>query len=533
MNHTLTPFGVLWKRSSILVSVGLVLLFLLLRLGRVWMGSIPFMLDHARDALVVLEMINSKSPTLIGPAASIQGLFFGPLWYYLLLPVYLIHYDPIISLLPVLLIGTITFCLMWRYYGIIAAVIVATTTTWIWTTTSAWNPFPLTLSSLAYLLLLSWIVNTKNYSNKLTFFAYCLLGLAISSGFHFSSAYAIFYLPIMVVVVLLYRVRPTLLQMLGFVSALCALFVPQFAFELRNDWLQTRSVLRYFSSGESPSPSVESMLDLAKGIWGYLISGTLPDVSWLPAVVENVILGVLLVVLITITWKKKRSFRKYPHLIISSLMILIPIVSYIFLHFSPWYILGMLPAMTVIIAWTWSWLSQRYLTTIVGMYVLFSLLSFGNQMTIHIKDESLKFFTLHPKKEALLFVKDQAKNSPYASYHYVSDVYDYSYQYLYLTGGLKGDTIPVEFAYAPNVPAYVTGKDLALAEISRRHPKTVTNESAQLIFFIIEKPEYPELLVNWWQNQIPIDVLGERTIVDGLTVIWGTPQSPVVENEHE
>ncbi len=54
-------------------------------------GEVLFHTDLARDALIVEEMVETKRPDLIGPrAGGIPGLFFGPIWYYAMIPFFII-----------------------------------------------------------------------------------------------------------------------------------------------------------------------------------------------------------------------------------------------------------------------------------------------------------------------------------------------------------------------------------------------------------------------------------------------------------
>ena len=48
-----------------------------------------FIYDQGRDALQIERLISGDF-TLVGPSTGINGLFLGPLWYYLGIPGYLI-----------------------------------------------------------------------------------------------------------------------------------------------------------------------------------------------------------------------------------------------------------------------------------------------------------------------------------------------------------------------------------------------------------------------------------------------------------
>ncbi|MEK9147136.1 MAG: hypothetical protein AAB639_02980, partial [Patescibacteria group bacterium] len=53
-----------------------------LRIYLIARDSVPFAYDMGRDLLWTKDIVFYQTPTLIGPAASIWGVYFGPLWFY-------------------------------------------------------------------------------------------------------------------------------------------------------------------------------------------------------------------------------------------------------------------------------------------------------------------------------------------------------------------------------------------------------------------------------------------------------------------
>src|SRR5690606_2888006 len=142
------------------------------------------------DSLAILHLIETASLKLIGPWTSIPGLYFGPGWYYLLTPTYMIfHGHPIAGVVVMILLLLLAVFLSWQYIGKVEAVIIATTVGWASLAQSAWNPFPMALISLCVLILLFKILETNRLLARQAF----ALGFLASLGFHFSTAFAIFY----------------------------------------------------------------------------------------------------------------------------------------------------------------------------------------------------------------------------------------------------------------------------------------------------------------------------------------------------
>src|SRR3989304_9281168 len=62
----------------ILLAAAVLRVFIIVR------DSVPFAYDMGRDLLWAKDIAFYHIPTLIGPAASIWGVYFGPLWFYFL-----------------------------------------------------------------------------------------------------------------------------------------------------------------------------------------------------------------------------------------------------------------------------------------------------------------------------------------------------------------------------------------------------------------------------------------------------------------
>ena len=77
------------KTLPYLLGIFLIVLFLFLRFYKL-QDSFFFYNDMGRDLLVLLDMIQNHKPVLLGPQTSALPINQSPLYYYLLLPFYLI-----------------------------------------------------------------------------------------------------------------------------------------------------------------------------------------------------------------------------------------------------------------------------------------------------------------------------------------------------------------------------------------------------------------------------------------------------------
>ena len=173
------------KKDAFLISI--LFFSLITKTILVISGTIPFAFDHGKDSIAILHMVKTFSPKLIGPWTSIPGLFFGPAWYYLLGPAFfLTNGNPISAVFIMIALNLLTIYLAYKHFGKLEAIIFATIDAFIMLSTSAWNPFPMPLLMLLILIILK--------KKKLDFKDFFYLAIIASLAFHFSSAYAFFYL---------------------------------------------------------------------------------------------------------------------------------------------------------------------------------------------------------------------------------------------------------------------------------------------------------------------------------------------------
>lgn len=124
----------------------IVAISLTLRLFRI-ADYMTFLGDEGRDALVWLRMIRQGKFVLIGPQTSIGNMYLGPLFYYLMLPFFILMGTVGPSIGTALFAGATTY-LLWRTgkewfsarAGLVAALLYALSPVAIILSRSAWNP---------------------------------------------------------------------------------------------------------------------------------------------------------------------------------------------------------------------------------------------------------------------------------------------------------------------------------------------------------------------------------------------------------
>lgn len=510
-----------WRFPLFLIALGL-----LIRIFYLWGNTIPYMFDHARDSIEVMDFLRTGSPPLIGPRASIDGLFFGPGWYYLIAPFYWLGAGhPLSPVGAVLLLYVLEVFLAYKYFGKWPAVMMTLTPGWWWIALSAWNPFPLAFISLAILILLKQSREQQQVSLKQA----ALLGLLSGFGFHFSTAYAMFY-PVIIAIFLWYqKSKWNWRQFLMYAFCFGLPWLPQAAFEIRHDFIEVRAILAYLHTPSAVEFSLVKAFQTIGTICSTLFWANMPGSAFfdqhmsLRTGLGVVFALVFLLLFIRQFFRKKTTSQTPPNLLLESwLFILIPSLAYLFLHFSLWYVVGMYPAGAYIVSHYFSKLHKKYKLALILLYIAGAIFAMGQ----HFYTNRQVFLTgrnfLPAKLQAVKKVRELSHGQAFASYQFVPEVYDYTYQYLYYWQAEHGWPLPVEFSYAPNQPLYYPQKPELLATFGGDVPLPGTKP--MYLFYIVEKPEYQNVLDEWWAKQQPHKVIKEVEISPELKIYQAIPE---------
>ncbi|MBD3279512.1 MAG: hypothetical protein GF390_02250 [Candidatus Pacebacteria bacterium] len=503
------------------------LILLSTRLPIVFSQVIPFSFDHGKDSLAVLNMILNLKPKLVGPWTSVPGLYFGPAWFYLLLPIFVLTAGhPAAPILLMILILGVQIYLAYQYFGKLTAIIITSSPIWWTISTSAWNPFPMTLISLIILIIIKKIINQRSITSK----QLVILAVAAGLGFHFSSAFAIFY-PILISLSLIIRKIKLSWQQV-FLSLLSFLlpFVPQLIFEFRHNFWQTKALLTYLQIGATTAISLTkikaitlmTLKELRLAFWVLELNSSYPllnQVFNLAVLLFFILIGLLLGYL---AWccRSSWSWSKLKNTLIPEFIswLLLPLIGFWFLHFNVWYLLGMMPIIVIIIGQAFKFISEnlnKQIFTIIYSLLLiltplYHLKNFYDFNKIQLAKQR-QFLSI--KLQALAWIRQQSHGQSFAAYHYVPEVYDFAYQYLYFWQALAGQPLPTEFAYQPQATDYVPHKK-ALLRFFVRQPQPPPT----MIFYIVEQPTESALLKEWWSRQQFAKIIKELKLSDQLTV---------------
>lgn len=198
---------------------------------------------------IVKDIVVNHHPRLIGQLTSAPGIFIGPLFYYLLVPFFILFkMNPIGALLPVTLIGVLTtlsyFIVFSKLFnktaGFIAAFLQAILLPWI---TFDRTVVPSTLTNLWII----WYFYVTLQIARGNYFVLPLLGILIGLIWHIHIA----LVPTLFALPFAFSVSKKLPKLREFIWFLVTLFItnlPLIIFEVKHQFMQSKSLILNFTS---------------------------------------------------------------------------------------------------------------------------------------------------------------------------------------------------------------------------------------------------------------------------------------------
>jgi 4-amino-4-deoxy-L-arabinose transferase-like glycosyltransferase len=219
-------------------------------------GIFAFTFDGARDLLWVDNQIIFRKPSLIGPWGSLSGVFFGPLWFWLLaIPHIVSGGHPIgAALFNGIIVFSAVFIASFLYktysnrvaffiglFGFLSQAIIMI----------ARYPFSQHLLPLFTMLLIYSLVKILEGNKRFLFLSFFIVSLM----FHAEPPTALLSLPSIAITVLLSRQKQIFLNFKSLFLSSVAFIIPLsplILFDLRHDFIQFKAVLAFFT-GENQS----------------------------------------------------------------------------------------------------------------------------------------------------------------------------------------------------------------------------------------------------------------------------------------
>jgi hypothetical protein len=491
----------------------LVLISLFLKIGPTLGNNFPFTMDQARDMLAIRRMAVGLTPALVGPTTSINGVFLGPFWYYFNLPAFifsggnpaaLVYWQILWYHLAAIIFYIFTYKKNHLFVFIFSLLFIFVPT-FFYATRYSWNANAMPIFTLIYLVSLVETLTSPS-RNKLF-----LLGLIAGLSFQIEAAFAVLFFPFAFFSLLINNfsshggrrnsrmVKLLAWLTLGFVITL----IPQVLFELRHDFISTKTLLGEFTGQSDILGQKLTFIDrLNNRVSNYqgLLSGTLRLPSIFPKIIFylSVLTSAFLIFTKKITPKQKLYFLTSISFIILSFFFYLIYPN----NLKGWFITGLTVFYLIPTAITTSFLitqKQKILLSLITIFLIFTIFREAAVEYDHLpkpgRDRSTDRSQLNNELAVIDWVYQEANGRPFKAYNYMPSVYDFPYQYLYWWHGAK------TYGYHPDVVSYADGVPEYMTDNNYWDKSKKVDSEDYPIFLIIEHDlEDPQRQANWLAN---------------------------------
>jgi len=285
-------------------------IFCYLRIMPIINRTVPYTYDQGRDFLKVAQIINERKLTFIGPATGIMGLFHGAWWYYILLIPYIIFNGwptgfYIFIFLISILFNLLFFSFINKRFNFITGLffmsIVSISQYFVPLSFFVSNNIIVPSLIIGLIILTFYLFDNKNINKYLLL----LLGLNLGFIFEFEVAFGLFIIPIYLLLLVIFpSTKSKLFYLKNWVFLLIGLaipFIPRALFEIKNHFLQTKTIINFFINPKlhNPRPLLITISDRLTLFWNYYLS-IFNDKN----IYFSIITGVLTIIVLLIFRKK-------------------------------------------------------------------------------------------------------------------------------------------------------------------------------------------------------------------------------------
>ena len=240
-----------------------------LRSNGIFTNSFAFTYDVGRDLLAVRDLVINHKISLIGFTTGKEGIFYGPIWYWILvIPFLFSSGDPQKIALFMALSGTLIILIGFligkkmggNFFGIIFATLLSFSPVMIGTSSQIWNP------NLApfFVIVLLYVLMRNDFNTKKTFFFIgILLGIILELEIVFG---LLLIISIGIYVFFLSRTAGILKKFFAFILGIISILSPKIIFDVRHNFLMTRSFLTLFGGPSSEKLSLSFFSNIPQRI---------------------------------------------------------------------------------------------------------------------------------------------------------------------------------------------------------------------------------------------------------------------------
>ncbi|HUD09767.1 MAG TPA: glycosyltransferase family 39 protein [Patescibacteria group bacterium] len=429
-----------------------------LRLQGVFTNSFAFTYDVGRDMLALSNIVHFHRIPLIGATTGLPGIFYGPWWYYFLTPFFILFSgNPQGIALTMSSIGILTIAIGFvlgkrlggNLLGLILAAVISVSSVMVSLSAQIWNP---NISPMFVMLGLLVLEKLHKEVKKDKPKYYLLLGLLLAFVIDLEIVFGLLLaLGIIFSVLIINRSRISLKDIVFFAFGGLIILAPRIIFELRHQFLMTKSFLGLLGkTGVHQSGTLLSLLGNRLGALSDQFNGTIGASN------EFAGLIILLFIIFSIAVFYKKSAEEIKNLIKTSVtVILIFLLGTVFFSHDIWphYLVG-LPVFYLLLFAIAVYLLAKNVS--IKLAVLIALIVFLANLNPYSQIQNLSKplwegdASVYRNQVAVIdYVYKQAAGKSFKYVVYTPPVYDYTYQYLFNWYG------PKNYHYSPSSQSHL------------------------------------------------------------------------------
>jgi len=423
------------KKLSLIIIPLILLISFLLGSRMILAGNFYYLFDQARDYLLVKSIVDNHSLALIGTHSGLGGFFHGPLWLYMLAPVFIFgNGNPFVF--TYFYIGLqlftvfVAFLIGSKLYGnkggfLISLIVALSPVTWsVVPNTIGVNAEPLVFLGLFYFLIKFLRGNKSSF-----IFASFFVGLSLQ----FETALPLVLIPSVVLLFVLNKIaiknlKVIFLSFMSFVLSISTFIL----FDLRHKFLMTSAVLSAFSDGHRGKGYMELKDRIPAHINSLL--GAYESLLFNQDLLLVMLFAVILFFGVFLFLKSKSKYKKEFLFLLS-----FPVLVYIFFIFYPYpiwpeYVLGLLIpvalAFYLAIAAIWKNILGKVLVVLFFMLTFFHVAVFIQNQYFYKYQPVNSSGSYKNQKAVVEWLFKDAGNGKFGYFVYIPETYTHGMDYL-------------------------------------------------------------------------------------------------------
>ena len=423
------------KKISLLFLPLILFISFLLGSRMILSGDFFYLFDQARDYLLVKNIVNAHSLALIGTHSGLGGFFHGPLWLYMLIPVYILgrgnpftftYFYIGLQLLTVLAAYLVGSKLYGAKGGLLVSLLIALSpVTWkLVPGTIGVNVEPLVFLGLFYFL----IRFLRGNSNSFIFAAF-FAGLSLQ----FETALPLVLIPIMVVIFILNKIALKNFKVIILSTFSFALSVSTFIlFDVRHKFLMTSAVLNSFTGGHKDKGYLELKDRIPSHFNGLL--GTYRSLLFNEDFLLILLFIIICIFAALLILKNKGKYAKE-----FLFLFLFPVLAFGFFIFYPYpiwpeYVLGLLIpvalAFYLAISIIWKNVLGKILVILFFVITFFNVFIFIQSQYLQIYPQNNSSGSYLNQKAVVDWIFKDAGKGKFGYFVYTPEIYTHGMDYL-------------------------------------------------------------------------------------------------------